>query len=375
MQVKLMDIADRDKWDTFLTKETSFALLQSWDWGLFKAKLGWRVFRVAVEDKGEIIAEAQMLLKLLPLGLSIAYVPRGPVGNWTNDEAATLLLSYLNQIARNNRAIFLKIEPAVKKNPEMQSLLARHQFHPSRVSNQPQATILLDLTQKQDNILLQMRKKTRQYIHRAEREGITVRYGSPEDLPAFTNLMHLTGRREHFAARSLQYYQTEWESFTGNHQIALLLAYHQDQILAVRTVYYFGSHAAEFHAGSVNIPGLHPNYLLAWEAIKWAKAKGCVSYDMWGIPDEIGKVMEDKDLEMVDRNDGLWGVYQFKRGFSRNVVTYMGAYDQVFVPRLYFLLNSRLFNGKWWEWIAAMFDSPKFSSYSRTTVGSQGENK
>jgi lipid II:glycine glycyltransferase (peptidoglycan interpeptide bridge formation enzyme) len=372
---KLIGPADHDRWDAFLAKESSFALLQSWDWGLFKEKLGWKVFRVVVEDKGEIIAGAQMLLKDLPFGSSIAYVPRGPFGKWMDNEAATLLFSNLEQIARKHRAIFLKIEPAIQNSPEVASLLARHQFHLSRVSNQPQTTILLDLTQDQDNILLQMRKKTRQYIHRAEREGITVHSGGLEDIPTFSQLMHLAGRREHFASRSLKYYQTEWETFAGNHQIALLLAFHQDRLLAVRTVYYFGLHAAEFHGGSLSIPGLHPNYLLAWEAIKWAKAKGCVSYDMWGIPDEIGKNNEGSDSEKIERKDGLWGVYQFKRGFSKNVVSYLGAYDQVFIPGLYFLLNTRLFNGKWWEWFAAIFDTIRFNSFSGTQAGSHGENK
>ena len=37
--------------------------------------------------------------------------------------------------------------------------------------------------------------------------------------------------------------------------------------------------------------------------MKWAKAQGYATYDMWGAPDRF------------DESDSLWGVYQFKRGF------------------------------------------------------------
>jgi lipid II:glycine glycyltransferase (peptidoglycan interpeptide bridge formation enzyme) len=124
------------------------------------------------------------------------------------------------------------------------------------------------------------------------------------------------------------------------------MAYLDKQLLAVRTAYRFGRHAAEFHAGSIeHSPDLHPNYLLVWEAIRWAKSQGCSTYDLWGIPNEIGKMMKDGDNNpIIDRTDGLWGVYRFKSGFSRNIVSYAGAYDYVFNPHLYMLLTNRFMN-------------------------------
>jgi lipid II:glycine glycyltransferase (peptidoglycan interpeptide bridge formation enzyme) len=100
--------------------------------------------------------------------------------------------------------------------------------------------------------------------------------------------------------------------------------------------------------------------MLVWEAMKWAKAHGCLTYDMWGIPDEICEGNEESQAFEDHREDGLWGVYQFKRGFGRNIVTYIGAYDQVFYPRLYTLFHSRLFTGKGWERIATVLDSWNF---------------
>jgi len=95
--------------------------------------------------------------------------------------------------------------------------------------------------------------------------------------------MNQTARREQFTPRSNQYYQEEFKAFSERGECALLIAERDGKLLASRMVFAFGNHAAEFHAGSVqNLEGLHPNYFLVWEGIQWAKAKGCMTYDMWG---------------------------------------------------------------------------------------------
>jgi len=361
----VLDEARTAEWNALVAREGSFSLTQSWEWGAFKERLGWNVYRIGVEDDAALIAGAQLLIKPLPLGFSVAYVPRGPVGHWLEDEAASLLFSELERLARTNRAVFLKIEPPVQGEPQVLALLNRYRFRQSRITNQPQTTMMLDISQPPEEILERMRKKTRQYIRRAEREGITTRLGDAKDLPAFCELMRLTGNREGFANRSPQYYQAEWDAFSPSDRCALLLAYYEKQLIAVRTVYYFGRHAAEFHGGSITVPGLHPNYLLVWQAIQWAKERGCMTYDMWGIPDEVEPAVDDQRPEMPERHDGLWGVYQFKRGFGSNVVRYAGAYDLVFMRSVYFLFGAAMVNRTLWERAAARLDLALRSTTSK----------
>jgi peptidoglycan pentaglycine glycine transferase (the first glycine) len=353
----------REEWNAFVVQEPSFALLQSWEWGEFKEKLGWKAFRIAVEEQGQIVAGAQMLIKAVPLSLvSVAYVPRGPVGDWLDEETASQLFPELHRVARYHRAIFLKIEPPLLSDPVIDQVLQQHNFRTSPYVNQPRATILVDLTPDLDDILKQMRKKTRQYIRRAAREGVTVRVGGREDLPAFCDLMQMTGRRDQFPPRLRDYYEHGWQTFADNGQTVLLMAFYQDQLLAVRTAYYFGDHAAEFHAGSSGeYANLRSNYLLVWEAIKWAKRQGCRTYDLWGIPEEVGQaVYEGKDPPVSKRTDGLWGVYHFKRGFSKNMVFYIGAYDYVYFPLLSALI-SKLFTADTLDRVAVWMDSLRYA--------------
>lgn len=75
-----------------------------------------------------------------------------------------------------------------------------------------------------------------------------------------------------------------------------------------------------------------PTYPLQWEAMRWARDKGCKTYDLWGIPDHPEEVLED---QFMDRSDGLWGVYRFKRGFGGEVRRTVGAWDRVYRPFLY----------------------------------------
>lgn len=73
-----------------------------------------------------------------------------------------------------------------------------------------------------------------------------------------------------------------------------------------------------------------PNYLLQWEAIRWARAQGCAVYDMWGAPDTF------------DESDRLWGVWRFKAGFNGEVVRFIGAWDYPARPLLYRLYTQAI---------------------------------
>jgi lipid II:glycine glycyltransferase (peptidoglycan interpeptide bridge formation enzyme) len=363
MRVGNVTAERRGEWNAFVAQEPSFALLQSWEWGEFKEKLGWRAYRIAVEEEGQILAGAQMLIKHIPLGLgSVAYVPRGPVGEWLDMGVTTKLLCAMLGIAGQHRAVFLKMEPPQLHDSLVRGAIERHGFRASPLSNQPRASIIVDLAQDLDHILNGMSKNTRRKIRDAARKGVTVRFGSEEDLAAFYELMRITGRRRSFSVRRFDYYKNEFLALCAKQQAALLMAFYQGKLLAAHMAFCFGKHAAFFHqASSSDLAALNPNSLLVWEAAKWAKALGCCTYDLWGIPDEVGaEVALGGEPPESDRTDGLWGAYRFKKLFSKNIVFYVGAYDYVYRPALYALITSRLFSAStldrgfaWMDWLTS----------------------
>ncbi len=81
-------------------------LLQSRAWGELKSQFGWTPQRLEIE--GGI---AQILYRHLPLGFTIAYIPKGPTVDWDNVNLCQTLFSTIHGEAKQQRAIFLKIEP------------------------------------------------------------------------------------------------------------------------------------------------------------------------------------------------------------------------------------------------------------------------
>ena len=77
---------------------------------------------------------------------------------------------------------------------------------------------------------------------------------------------------------------------------------------------------------------------MQWAAIKWAKARGCTEYDLWGVPDADFATLED---QFTERSDGLWGVYRFKRGFGGDLRRTVGAVDRVYNSLTYKLYQWR----------------------------------
>jgi lipid II:glycine glycyltransferase (peptidoglycan interpeptide bridge formation enzyme) len=329
-------------------------LLQSWAWGELKSHFGWTPQRVHAAG-----ATAQILFRhfpnrkfflfgrSLPMGLTMAYIPKGPTIDWHNAEQCQALFSTVHAEARKHRAIFLKIEPNVwnlnsnldsksasKHSQQAQALtqfLNQARFTPADTI-QPQTSIVIDLSGDEDAILAAMKQKTRYNIRLAQRKGVIIRQGSQADIPIFYNLAELTSARDGFGIHSLNYYQTAYKLFAPNH-CALFIAEFQSEPLAALMVFSHGSTAYYFYGASSNTHrNLMPTYLIQWAAICWAKSQGCTHYDLWGIPNANVATLE---AEFTHRRAGLWGVYRFKRGFGGQVIKNVGAFDYVYKPLLY----------------------------------------
>jgi peptidoglycan pentaglycine glycine transferase (the first glycine) len=103
--------------------------------------------------------------------------------------------------------------------------------------------------------------------------------------------------------------------------------------LAALMVFAYGKRSWYFYGGSANIHRERmPNYLLQWEAMRWARTQGCTEYDFWGVPDAD---LETLEAGFTQRTDGLWGVYRFKRGFGGELRRALGPWDRVYQPLLY----------------------------------------
>jgi len=321
-------------WDAFVAEHPFAHPLQLSGWGRLKDVFGWNALRLGLFAGNELIAGAQILFRKMPglgpIAPRLAYIPKGPLVDWSNDEQVQKLFAAVHHLARRRGAVLLRIEPELINVPEHERLLAALGFSSAPNAIQPQTTVWIDVTADEDAILARMKQKWRYNIRLAGRKGVVVRMGDADDVERFIDLMQTTGQRKAFGVHAPDYYRRFWQAFAPSGRAALLLATFEEEPLAGIMLAQLGDKAYYFYGASGNKRrNLMPSHLLQWEAMRWAKARGCTAYDLWGVPDEVGL---NPDAEIPDPPAGMWGVWRFKRGFGGEVVRYVGAWDKGYYP-------------------------------------------
>lgn len=317
-------------WNHFLEIHPDAHLLQMGEWGELKKNFGWKPVRFILNNE----TGAQILFRRLPLGLTLGYMPKLVINDQLSVNSKQLSVisdqfwKEVDSICKQNHAIFLKLEPdSWDDNFNVQ----RSTFNVSPHNIQPPRTIVLSIKEDEDQILAKMKPKCRYNIRLAEKKGVTIR--AWDDIPAFHEMMTVTGGRDNFGVHSLEYYQRAYELFYPNGTCELLVAEYEGKPLASLMVFANGKRAWYVYGASNDQErNRMPTYLLQWEAIRWAKARGCEEYDLWGVPDENEETLE---ANFETRHDGLWGVYRFKRGFGGEVKRAAQAMDRVYNLLLY----------------------------------------
>jgi serine/alanine adding enzyme len=341
--------ASRREWDE-LVANLGGQPFQSWAWGDLKSHFGWRPLRVSATGGR---AAAQLLIRPYR-GLSVAYVPRGPVlsGDASVDRA---LINEVIALARSQRAAFLRFEPDVLENDppadSLRSTLRELGFKTSERTLQPHSTIRLDLSPSQDQLMASFSKGHRADIRRAERDGVVIRVGAPDpDAQILHQMLVATNARKSFGFHSAGYYRQLLLDFGDDARIQI--AELDGKPIGASLILAFGRHGTYLAAGS-NAAGLEHRaaHLLQWHAIKWAKERGALTWDLWGIADARGryelaaaaKSMNDAELAKLEaeaKRDPLDGVYRFKKGWAGRVVRTVPAFDRVFIAPAYWF----------WQW-------------------------
>ncbi len=324
---------DAREWAGLIERSPHPSFLQDEPWGELKTRFGWRALRLgAVDGDGTAQAGLQLLtraaqpLKFLP-GAGIAYVPRGPIG-LAPLEAIGPLLDETVRVAAGTGASFLRVEPTAEYFDTVGPVLAGLGFTRTRQYVQIRATGYVDLRPAEEQILAGFKSKTRYNVRLAGRRGVEVRTATAgADLDSFYGMTVVTGRRDGFAVHGQEYYDAVWETYRPDAG-QLLIAGVEGRDVAALFAVRCGSVATYLYGAST---GAHrramPNYMLQWEAMRWGRAQGCETYDLWGLG--------DPEIE----DDPMAGVNRFKEGFQPRRVLHPGAYDRPLNQLSYLVLT------------------------------------
>lgn len=324
-------------WDDFVATHPDGHTLQTSLWGRFKGEFGWTAQTVAIADHtGQIAAGALILYKrahrLIPL--SIAYIPCGPLLSG-DDAVDRALWEAIDQAARGRGAAWLKVEPCdwYRPRPGLADHLRALGFRESAQTIQPPQTVVIDLDASEDDILKRMNQSTRRKARMGAKMEIETRFATSTEVSRFTDLMQVTGERDHFSVHEPAYYQRAFDLFAPSGRCALILGAYAGKDLAGVFAFREGDKAYYLYGASSNEErNRMPTYIVQWAAIRWAREQGAKFYDFWGVPDAPETALE---AEFESRRDGLWGVYGFKRGWGGRVLRSVGAWDKVYLPVVY----------------------------------------
>ncbi|HUR15857.1 MAG TPA: peptidoglycan bridge formation glycyltransferase FemA/FemB family protein, partial [Candidatus Limnocylindrales bacterium] len=211
----------------------------------------------------------------------------------------------------------------------------------------------VDLTRPEEEIFASFSKGHRADTKRAMREGVVVREATEEsEVDWLHRMLGATTERKAFEFHAASYYRALWRHFGD--AASLFLAEWKGEVVAATLNIAWGDTGLYLFAGSTR-SGLdsRAGHILQWESIRWAKARGATTWDMWGIADARGRmellraagVADDAPemtaLDAEARRDPKDGLDRFKKGWGGYAVRVVPAYDKVFIPPAYWYWTRR----------------------------------
>jgi lipid II:glycine glycyltransferase (peptidoglycan interpeptide bridge formation enzyme) len=301
--MKLVEITDRNRWDEFVATSNWGHPLQLWGWGEAKKANNWTPYRLALMDGETIVAGAQILMWPIPrLGNKVAYAPRGPV---VNPSASKELLEELVGWASKHAALYLRIEPSWSE-AEL-SVGWKRSSH----AIQLRETYTIDLADTEEALLAPMSRKHRQYIRKAERDGVKVVLATGENgyLGAMYDIYCDTANRAGFGIHDKEFYDRLFAELGAGSSLYIALV--EGKPAAFLWLARAGKTVYELYGGVTEAgQEAKANYFLKWTAILDSKRDGYQIYDFNGRLNE--------------------GVSRFKEGFGPDETDWIGTWDYPF---------------------------------------------
>lgn len=243
--------------DTFVKTSDQTNLLQSSNWA--KIKDNWGNERIGFYKDGVLVASASVLIKALPLGFTMLYIPRGPVMDYENKELVTFVIQSLKKYGKTKRALFIKFDPAL--------LLRQYKMAEAETAEEdPKTLALLQTIQEAgavwtgrtkemadsiqprfqanvytaENLTQTFPKHTKRLMKDAINRGVVTVRGSLDDVKAFAQVVEMTEGRKGVALRNEDYFKKMMAIYGDNAYLHLAkvnlpqrLAQYQEQLAQV----------------------------------------------------------------------------------------------------------------------------------------------
>jgi len=304
--ILLKSTNNRKIWNSF-AKLNNLSFLQSWQWGeIYQQETGQAAYYFKLLDNSRRLGQILFLEKKLSFGKKYLYSPRCRLDS-------SLLEKIQPEFKKNHSLLFARLEADKESTGINQAV--------TTVKNlQPQQELVLDLSLDLNQLLAQMKPKTRYNLKLASKKGVKVReLKNQTDFKIFYNLLTAASKRQEFGLHREKHYQIIWQTGQKDQLVRLFIAEHKQKAIACTMISLFGREAYYLHGGSdYHWRALMAPFLLHWEIIKLVKVLGYKYYNFGGI------------------DETRWpGLTRFKRGFGGREINYPQAVDLVINKKWY----------------------------------------
>ena len=319
----------RDAWDGFVAGCPAGDIVQTTAWSDAKGDVGYRTVLAVHREGPRIVGGAAILVRRVAPLLSVGYVPRGPLAVAGTDPAR--IVATVEDEALKAGVTALIVQPPAGGEALAEALVARG-YVAGAPEVAPSATLVVDLAAEPEAILARMAPYRRRNVRQALHRGTKVRFGGRADLEAFHTLAEATSRRQQFAPLSLDELRAQWDALRARDAIHLVLAEHEDRVLAGIVVTAFGRTVTFRHTGwNGERPDLQPNVACHWFAMQWARDAGFVSYDLGGIERSLAARLRGGESRLAELQRGPAG---YKAAYGGALVWAPEAHLKVLNPLL-----------------------------------------
>ncbi len=315
------------EWESLVTSNPASGYMQSFFWAEFKNTLGWTTFKIGMFEEEKIVGGAIVAKFPYSTHKNILYIPEGPVISYDAPHAEEMFQSFMAEIdtiadlTGPQLTSHLRIEPKLTQLPSF-----FNRFQKAPINQQPLSTQVIDLILSEEQLMAAMKPKGRYNVKIAKQHGVRITQTSPQSgMKDFLRLYLQTVERNKFEGKDADYFERLAYALSLTDTARVFFATYNGKILASAIVLGFGKIATFlFGASSSEQRELMAPYLLHWEIIRFAQAKGYREYDFYGVsPDE------------TDHTHPWQGITAFKKKFGGRQINYIGAYDFVYNQKLY----------------------------------------
>ncbi len=340
--MQISKIEDSNIWQSFIEKLNLNTFLHSLEWQNFNTLQNFKTWKLGLFDSDNKLISVALIIKVEARRGHFLFCPHGPQSVNNDNESQykaelTEWTKFLKNLAKEENCCFFRIQPIVESNQQNSKVFADVGFRKSPIHMHTELSSVLNIDKTEEEILLGMRKTTRQMIKKglkmiADGEVEIKNFDQVDD--KLYRVYQETGSRGNFVIFSKKYLMDEFNSFNASGKTKLYGIYYKKELLSWGMVLFCGKRAFYHQGANILNKDVPASYLCQWTGIKFARDYGCETYDFWGV-------------SPVDAVNHPWGnISIFKRGFGGQDVVLLHAQDYILDFRYWLTYAIETFRAK-----------------------------